>query len=126
MRSRLEHLEADQLVLLEALPSLPNTPSSSSLPPDFPYDLIPTPFRSPDALAMAFYDVLVVLDRPMSERWHPRDIRKTRRSLEICLAQGRPGSEVVAEQDEDEASESRCVVPTCSSFGCLELADGVR
>jgi tRNA dimethylallyltransferase len=38
------------------------------------------------------------LDPEMAQRWHPRDRRKIRRSLEICLQTGKPASAFYAEQ----------------------------
>ncbi|KAJ5092266.1 hypothetical protein NUU61_007136 [Penicillium alfredii] len=38
------------------------------------------------------------VDPVMAERWHPKDTRKIRRSLEIYLQRGRPASEIYAEQ----------------------------
>lgn len=38
------------------------------------------------------------LDPEMAQRWHPRDRRKIRRSLEICLQTGKPASQFYAEQ----------------------------
>jgi tRNA A37 N6-isopentenylltransferase MiaA len=39
------------------------------------------------------------VDPVMAERWHPNDVRKIRRSLEIWLKTGRKASEVYAEQE---------------------------
>ncbi|KAK8151233.1 IPP transferase-domain-containing protein, partial [Phyllosticta citrichinensis] len=38
------------------------------------------------------------LDPVMADRWHPRDRRKIRRSLQICLRTGRPASQMYEEQ----------------------------
>lgn len=38
------------------------------------------------------------LDPGIAQRWHPRDARKIRRSLEICLRTGKPASTFYAEQ----------------------------
>ncbi|KAH8878726.1 tRNA isopentenyltransferase [Thozetella sp. PMI_491] len=39
------------------------------------------------------------VDPVMAEKWHPRDARKIRRSLEIFYRTGRPASEIYAEQE---------------------------
>ena len=41
---------------------------------------------------------LRVLDPEMALRWHPNDRRKIQRSLEICLQNGRPASQIYSEQ----------------------------
>ncbi|KAK8209238.1 tRNA isopentenyltransferase-like protein [Phyllosticta capitalensis] len=52
------------------------------------------------------------LDPVMADRWHPRDRRKIRRSLQICLRTGKPASQMYEEQhvrrqtaNEDQATD---------------------
>lgn len=45
------------------------------------------------------------IDPVMAQRWHPNDVRKIRRSLEIYLTTGRKASEIYEEQLEQRARE---------------------
>jgi len=47
------------------------------------------------------------LDPEMAQRWHPRDRRKIRRSLEICLQTGKPASEFYAEQQKRKSEAAQ-------------------
>ena len=51
------------------------------------------------------------LDPVMAQRWHPNDIRKVRRSLEIYYTTGRKASEIYEEQQEQRAKSD---VPSAS------------
>ncbi|KAI1007698.1 hypothetical protein K3495_g532 [Podosphaera aphanis] len=46
------------------------------------------------------------VDPVMAARWHPNDVRKIRRSLEICLTTGKRASEVYARRKQDAARSS--------------------
>ncbi|KAH9824394.1 IPP transferase-domain-containing protein [Melampsora americana] len=76
----------------------------SAFPPHFPTHCLPPSFQPPNATAedfsLALYNALRVIDPEMSERWHWRDLRKVRRSVEVPVCTGKKMSAVVAEQDQ--------------------------
>lgn len=65
-----------------------------------PKDLPSTSQKWPilDAPPEVMMEKLKEVDPAMAERWHPRDARKIRRSLEIYFQTGRRASEIYAEQ----------------------------
>ncbi|ODH48136.1 tRNA dimethylallyltransferase [Paracoccidioides brasiliensis] len=54
----------------------------------------PILYESPEVILQKLREV----DPVMASRWHPRDTRKIRRSLEIYLQTGKPASEIYQEQ----------------------------
>ncbi|KAJ5094711.1 hypothetical protein N7456_010572 [Penicillium angulare] len=60
-----------------------------------------------DAAPEVMMEKLREVDPAMAARWHPKDGRKIRRSLEIYFTTGRPASEIYAEQ---KASKSDALV----------------
>lgn len=99
-----DKLPTDTLQLCFLAPSLPPFSSPKAFPPDFPIHCLPTSFQPPNATAedfsLALFNALRVVDPEMSERWHWRDLRKVRRSLEVPVCTGKKMSAVVAEQDQ--------------------------
>ncbi|KAG0151874.1 hypothetical protein CROQUDRAFT_650434 [Cronartium quercuum f. sp. fusiforme G11] len=87
-------------------PSLPPFSSPKAFPPNFPISVLPIEFQPPTSTAETFclglYQALQVVDPAMAQRWHWRDLRKVRRSLEVAVCTGRRMSEVVSEQDDME------------------------
>ncbi|KAF5506106.1 tRNA dimethylallyltransferase [Colletotrichum siamense] len=47
------------------------------------------------------------VDPVMADRWHPNDRRKIQRSLQIYLQNGRPASEIYAEQSQRKLAETK-------------------
>lgn len=108
---RLRLLPIELLRLVFLLPHLPPFSSPKAFPPDFPSDLLPAKFRPPQASAedfcLALHDALKLIDPVMAGRWHWRDLRKVRRSLEVAICSGQLTSNLVAKQDEiDNQSDS--------------------
>ncbi|KAH9815270.1 IPP transferase-domain-containing protein [Melampsora americana] len=97
-------LPTDILQLCFLAPSLPPFSSPKAFPPHFPTHCLPPSFQPPNATAedfsLALYNALRVIDPEMSERWHWRDLRKVRRSVEVPVCTGKKMSAVVAEQDQ--------------------------
>ena len=109
---RLAQLDGTDRALLELLPSLPNISSVAGFAPGFPIERLPSlALHDIEHFAMSLYTMLQTLDPDTASRWHWRDIRKVRRCLEICVAEGRPASEVWAAQKADESTrrETGCV-----------------
>jgi len=52
-----------------------------------------------EASAAEMLEKLKEVDPVMAQRWHPNDVRKIRRSLEVWLQTGRKASDVYAEQE---------------------------
>jgi len=52
-----------------------------------------------DASAAEMLEKLKEVDPTMAQRWHPNDVRKIRRSLEMWLQTGRKASDLYAEQE---------------------------
>ncbi|KAJ3273006.1 hypothetical protein HDV01_004912 [Terramyces sp. JEL0728] len=59
-----------------------------------------------------FHETLCTVDPVMGKRWHPRDIRKIRRSLEIFYTTGKKHSHHIEAQKKDQAG-SKLRFPTC-------------
>ncbi|KAJ3182211.1 hypothetical protein HDU85_003253 [Gaertneriomyces sp. JEL0708] len=60
------------------------------------------------------FEILQKVDPAMAQRWHPRDLRKVRRSLQIFYTSGKRHSEWLAEQKETEEQEGNQLrFPTC-------------
>ncbi|KAI2791615.1 hypothetical protein POX_c04481 [Penicillium oxalicum] len=55
-----------------------------------------------DASPEVLMEKLKEVDPAMAARWHPKDARKIRRSLEIYFQTGRPASEIYAEQQAEK------------------------
>jgi tRNA dimethylallyltransferase len=76
------------------------------------YDEIPsTSEKWPilDSPPEVLMEKLKEVDPVMAARWHPKDARKIRRSLEIYFQTGRPASEIYAEQQaQKEKAVSEC------------------
>ena len=51
-----------------------------------------------DASTEDLFEELMKVDQVMASRWHPKDRRKIRRSLEICLKTGQKASEIYGQQ----------------------------
>lgn len=75
----------------DAIDALSSTPTSEKWP------ILDS---SPEVLM----DKLREVDPVMAARWHPKDARKIRRSLEIYFQTGRPASEIYAEQQAQKAA----------------------
>lgn len=101
-----DKLPTDSLQLCFLLPSLPPFSSPKAFPSEFPTHQLPLRFQPPQATAEDFslglYTALQVIDAPMAARWHWRDLRKVRRSVEVAVCTGRRMSDVVAEQDHSD------------------------
>ncbi|KAH9473124.1 hypothetical protein Pst134EA_000201 [Puccinia striiformis f. sp. tritici] len=97
-------LPIDLLQLVFLLPHLPPFSSPKDFPPGFPSELLPPRYRPPQATAedfcIALHEALQIIDPVMAGRWHWRDLRKVRRSLEVPLCTGKLMSLLVAEQDQ--------------------------
>ena len=105
---RLAQLDHIERALLQLLPSLPNISSVAGFAPGFPIDRLPsTALRDIEHFAISLYTMLQTLDPETASRWHWRDIRKVRRCLEICTAEGRPASEVWAAQKAADSASLR-------------------
>lgn len=106
-----------ELVLL--LPSLPSFSSPSSYPPDFPIHLLPPEYRPPSStaenLSAALHSALQVVDPDVARRWHWRNLRKNRRSLEVAVCTGKRMSEVMEEQEHLRSSDE-AIPPPCVSI----------
>lgn len=112
---RLAQLDGTDRALLELLPSLPNISSVAGFAPGFPVERLPSlALHDIEHFAMSLYTMLQTLDPDTASRWHWRDIRKVRRCLEICVAEGRPASEVWAAQKADDSArrQTGCVSKT--------------
>ncbi|WAR52431.1 hypothetical protein PtB15_1B873 [Puccinia triticina] len=100
----LKSMSLDHLRLVFLLPHLPPFSSPKEFPPGFPSELLPPKYRPPQATAEDFciglYEALKSIDPVMASRWHWRDLRKVRRSLEVAICTGKLMSHVVAEQDQ--------------------------
>ncbi len=72
--------------------------SSSPSRADGPEEGAETKFPILGATAEVMLEKLREVDPQMADRWHPNDIRKIRRSLEIYLTTGRRASDIYAEQ----------------------------
>jgi len=59
-----------------------------------------------EAPAAEMLEKLKEVDPVMAQRWHPNDIRKIRRSLEVWLHTGRKASDVYAEQEARRAGSA--------------------
>ncbi|KAJ3326281.1 hypothetical protein HDV06_000157 [Boothiomyces sp. JEL0866] len=71
----------------------------------------------PDAItefakAASFHETLCKVDPVMGKRWHPRDIRKIRRSLEIYYTTGKRHSAHIEEQKSKDV-DTKMRYPTC-------------
>jgi tRNA dimethylallyltransferase len=109
----LKSVSLDHLRLAFLLPHLPPFSSPKEFPPDFPVELLPPKYRPPQAtaedLCIGLHEALQSIDPVMAGRWHWRDLRKVRRSLEVALCTGKLMSDLVAEQDQidNRARESQ-------------------
>ncbi|EFP77220.2 uncharacterized protein PGTG_03176 [Puccinia graminis f. sp. tritici CRL 75-36-700-3] len=109
----LKSISLDHLRLVFLLPHLPPFSSPKEFPPDFPIELLPPKYQPPQAtaedLCIGLHEALQSIDPVMAGRWHWRDLRKVRRSLEVALCSGKLMSNLVAEQDQidNRASESQ-------------------
>ena len=61
-----------------------------------------------EASGEEMYEELKKIDPVMAARWHPKDTRKVRRSLEIWLQTGKKASDVYACQRHNGSSEEEC------------------
>ena len=96
-------LTSDMTELLAVLLDLPAVSTSSAFPPDFPLKRLPTAYRSIEAFSAALYAILQVIDPAMSRKWHWKDVRKVRRSVEVALQTGRRHSDIMREQQQEVA-----------------------
>lgn len=71
-----------------------------------------------DGSTEGMMDELRKVDPRMAMRWHPKDRRKIRRSLEICLQTGRPASEVYLETEDQNLDFQ---MPTEANFAQSRL-----
>ncbi|KAI8902008.1 IPP transferase-domain-containing protein [Globomyces pollinis-pini] len=60
-----------------------------------------------------FHDTLKQIDPVMAQRWHPNDIRKIRRSLEVFYTTGISHSDWYASQRNESNPDTRLRYPTC-------------
>ena len=119
IRERARQLPPELLELLFLLQGLPSISTSASLPSGFPIARLPEDYRSSENLSAGLFQILRVLDPPMAEKWHWRDIRKVRRSVEIVLQTGRPYSDIVADQHARATNDTQFVLVSCLQFGNL-------
>jgi len=101
VKDRALQLPQELLDLLFLNSTLPSISTSSGFPTGFPVDKLPADFQTCEALSAGLHQTLQVLDPPIAAKWHWKDIRKIRRSLEIILQTGRLYSDIIAEQKED-------------------------
>lgn len=113
LRSTILSLPADLLSLFYVFPNLPLTSTPSFFPPSFPVDLLPAPYRTPEAFVTAVYAILVHCDPSSAARWHWRDIRKVRRGVDIVW-EGRRWDEVTQRQKDMKEEGARCAVWLCA------------
>ncbi|MBW0462792.1 hypothetical protein O181_002507 [Austropuccinia psidii MF-1] len=101
-----KNLPPDLIQLCFLLPSLPPFSTPKEFPPDFPTHLLPSNYQPPSATAqdfcIALHAALKVVDPVMAGRWHWRDLRKVRRSLEVAVCTGRRMSDLVVKQDQND------------------------
>lgn len=110
LQDRVRQLPESLIHLLFQLQGLPAISSPDEFPVDFPVQQVPSEFRTPGELSAALHRILQSVDPTMAERWHWRDIRKIRRSVEVALQTGMPHSEIMAQQKQAEP-EAECVRP---------------
>ncbi|EGG06550.1 uncharacterized protein MELLADRAFT_36049 [Melampsora larici-populina 98AG31] len=75
--------------------------------------------RALQSVGLALFNALRVIDPEMSERWHWRDLRKVRRSLEVPVCTGKKMSAVVAEQDHRDAAADETDSPNHAPYRTL-------
>ena len=63
--------------------------------------MLPEVYRTPDEFVTGCYQLLLLLDEESAARWHWRDVRKIRRSIEVVW-EGRRWDEVVKSQEAKE------------------------
>ena len=115
LQDRVKQLPDSLIHLLFQLQDLPAISSPDEFPADFPIQQIPDEFRPPGELSAALHRILQSLDPAMAERWHWRDIRKVRRSVEVALQTGMPHSEIMAQQKQVEPVAECVPLRYCSS-----------
>ena len=86
--------------LLFTIQDLPATSTPDAFSADFPVDRLPEEYREAEKLSLALYTILQAVDPIMAARWHWRDIRKVRRSVEVALQTGKRHSEIISEQQQ--------------------------
>lgn len=93
----------DMSELLAVLLDLPAVSTSSEFPPDFPLERLPAAYCSVEAFSAALYAILQAIDPAMAKKWHWKDVRKVRRSIEVALQTGRRHSDIMREQQQEVA-----------------------
>ena len=96
-------LRPNMFELLAVLLDLPAVSTSSEFPPDFPLERLPAGYRSIEAFSAALYAILQAIDPAMAKKWHWKDVRKVRRSIEVALQTGRRHSDIMREQQQEVA-----------------------
>lgn len=98
LRATILALPLPLLQLFYLLPSLPLTSTPDYFPPGFPVDSLPESFRTADEFVNACFQLLLALDEESAARWHWRDVRKVRRSVEVVW-EGRRWCDVLQSQE---------------------------
>jgi tRNA dimethylallyltransferase len=110
LRDAVSSFPTPLLDVLFVIQDLPNISSPEAFAADFPINRLPPDYREGEKLSMGLHTILHSIDPTMATRWHWRDIRKVRRSVEVALQTGKPHSQIIAEQ-KDVPSEAECVSP---------------
>ena len=109
IRERAVQLPPELLELVFMLPDIPSVSSSASFPEDFPVSVLPSRYQKPETLSAGLYRILQAIDPVAATKWHWRDIRKVRRSIEIALQVGRTYSDIISEQ-QSASDQPQCVL----------------
>lgn len=86
--------------VLFIIQDLPATSTPDAFSADFPVDRLPEEYGEAEKFSLALYTILQAVDPIMAARWHWRDIRKVRRSVEVALQTGKRHSEIIVEQQQ--------------------------
>lgn len=98
LREKASQLPSELLELMFLVRDLPAISSPAQFPPNFPVEVLPSKYQESESLSVALWDILRVVDPEIAAKWHWRDVRKVRRSVEIPLQTGRTQSEIIADQ----------------------------
>lgn len=100
LRAAVESLPPALQDVLFVIQDLPNISTPDGFAADFPVHRLPQEYREAEKLSMGLHVALQAIDPDMAARWHWRDIRKVRRSVEVALQTGKRHSQIMLEQKE--------------------------
>lgn len=115
LQTAVAQLSLDLQRVLFTISQLPNISTPDGFPLGFPIESLPESYREAEKLSVGLHTALQAIDPAMAARWHWRDIRKVRRSVEVAIQTGKPHSQIIVEQKKEPVTSEYVFVKLVSS-----------